>query len=98
MNLNTVIKLHLAKKKRQPHTYQRTLTKLSTHMYQTDDKTRPQSPITHANQTTLTNLPEVPFGVYIHNLMLVFILECSENSLGTVVILPINLVLHPTEC
>ena len=31
-----------------------------------------------------------PCSVYIHNLMLVLILsECSENSVGTVVILPL---------
>ena len=31
----------------------------------------------------------VPFSVYIHNLIFVFILECSENSLGMDVILPL---------
>ena len=38
------------------------------------------------DQTKQNGYQTVPFSVYIHNLMFVFILECSEKSLGTVVI------------
>ena len=39
-------------------------------------------------QTRQNGYQTVPFGVYIHNLMFVFIsLKCFEKSLGTVVIL-----------
>ena len=42
------------------------------------------------DQTEQNGYQTVPFSVYIHNLMFVFILsECSENSLGAVVILPL---------
>ena len=40
------------------------------------------------DQTKQYGYQTVPFSVYIHNLMFFFIWsECSENSLGTVVIL-----------
>ena len=39
------------------------------------------------DQSKQNGYQTVPFSVYIHNLVFVFILECSEKSLGTVVIL-----------
>ena len=44
------------------------------------------------DQTEQNGNQTVPFDVYVHNLMFVFIhflSECSENSLGTLVILPL---------
>ena len=42
------------------------------------------------DQTEQNGYQTVPFSVYIHNLIFVsFLSECSESSLGAVVILPL---------
>ena len=41
------------------------------------------------DQTRQNGCQTVPFGVYIHNLMFVFILKCVEKGLSTVLILPL---------
>ena len=46
------------------------------------------------DQTRQNEYQTVSFSVYIHNVMFVLILECSENGLGTVVILPLILNSH----
>ena len=45
------------------------------------------------DQTKQNGYQTVPFSVYIHNLMLVsFLINCSETSLGAVVILPLVMI------